>query len=66
MNDPQIIDFGDITPEQLAAASHYSVEIHWSPDDDVFLASVPELPGTMTHGTTHAGAAEMAIEAAIL
>ena len=66
MSDPQIIDFGEITPEQFAEASHYSIEIHWSPEDEAYLASVPELPGTITHGVSAAEAADMAIEAAAL
>lgn len=62
----QTIDFGEITPEQLEEASHYSVEIHWSPEDDAYLASVPELDGVMTHGSTPAEAVVMANEAAAL
>jgi len=66
MNDPQMIDLGEITPEELDEASHYSVEIRWSPEDQIFIADVPELPGTRTHGATQAEAVEMAVEAAAL
>ena len=66
MSGRKMIDLGEITPEELAEASHYSVEIHWSPEDQVFIADVPELPGTRTHGATQAEAVEMATEAAAL
>ena len=52
MNDPQMIDLGECTPEELIEASRYSVEIHWSPEDQIFIADVPELPGIRTHGAT--------------
>lgn len=28
----------------------YEIIIHWSDDDDAFVADVPELPGCMAHG----------------
>ncbi len=28
----------------------YEIVIHWSDDDDAFVAEVPELPGCMAHG----------------
>ena len=34
----------------------YEVIIYWSEEDDVFVAEVPELPGCMAHGATHAAA----------
>jgi predicted RNase H-like HicB family nuclease len=30
----------------------HGIIIHWSKDDDCFVAGVPELPGCSTHGTT--------------
>jgi predicted RNase H-like HicB family nuclease len=30
--------------------------IYWSPDDHAFLAEVPELPGCMADGASHAAA----------
>ena len=30
----------------------YSVILEWDPRDDVYIATVPELPGCQTHGTT--------------
>jgi predicted RNase H-like HicB family nuclease len=32
---------------------HYSMIIEWGPDDHIFVVSVPELPGCMTHGKTY-------------
>jgi predicted RNase H-like HicB family nuclease len=34
----------------------YKIIIYWSNDDQVFIAEVPELPGCMAHGDTHADA----------
>jgi predicted RNase H-like HicB family nuclease len=34
----------------------HEVIIIWSAEDDAFLASVPALPGCMTHGSTRAEA----------
>lgn len=62
----QCIDFGDITPEQLSEARRYKVELHWSPEDQVFIAEVPELPGAKTHADTPAEAVDMAHEVAAL
>lgn len=30
----------------------YHVIIEWSPEDDLFVAEAPELPGCMAHGDT--------------
>jgi len=43
----------------------YEIIIFWSDEDNAFVADVPELPGCMAHGASHAGAlanAEEAIE----
>ena len=59
-DDKRTIDFGDITSEQIAEARHYRVEVHWSPEDQVFIAEAPELRGAKTHADTPAEAVEMA------
>ena len=30
----------------------YEIIVYWSPQDNVYVAEVPELPGCMAHGTT--------------
>src|SRR5918996_4015960 len=52
------------TDEELAEASRYEIVIHWSEEDQVYIASVPELTGVVTHGNTPAEAAENAVEVA--
>ena len=32
---------------------HYSMVIEWEPDGQVFVVTVPELPGCRTHGRTY-------------
>ncbi len=44
----------------------YELRIYWSPDDDAFLAEVPELPGCVAHGATPELAAASAQEAIAL
>lgn len=36
--------------------SKYEIIIYWSEPDSVFIAEVPELPGCMADGATHAEA----------
>jgi predicted RNase H-like HicB family nuclease len=35
---------------------HYSMVIEWSDEDQVYIVTVPELPGCQTHGGTYAEA----------
>lgn len=53
----------DITEEELAEARRYSLLIQWSDEDHVYIVTVPELPGCLTHGTTHEEAVAMGEEA---
>jgi len=32
---------------------HYSMEIHWSDEDQVFVVTLPEFPVCQTHGATY-------------
>ena len=32
---------------------HYSMIIQWDPRDKIYVVTVPELPGCMTHGNTY-------------
>lgn len=36
-----------------ADIKHYSMVIQWDPRDDIYVVSVPELPGCKTHGKTY-------------
>ena len=42
---------------------HYKVDISWSTEDNCYVASIPELKGCMTDGSTYAEAAKHAEEA---
>jgi len=44
----------------------YEIIIFWSDEDSAFVADVPELPGCMAHGSSHAEALANAEEAAQL
>lgn len=32
---------------------HYSMNIQWEPVDEIYVVTVPELPGCQTHGKTY-------------
>jgi predicted RNase H-like HicB family nuclease len=46
--------------------SRYEIIIFWSDADQAFVADVPELPGCMAHGSSHADALAHAEEAIAL
>lgn len=46
--------------------SRYEIIIFWSNEDQSFIADVPELPGCMAHGSSHAEALANAQEAIAL
>jgi len=39
-------------PDGPAAIRRYSLTIEWSDEDGLYVVTVPELPGCMTHGAT--------------
>lgn len=41
----------------------YAIIIYWSNEDQLFIAEVPELPGCIAHGNSHAAALASANEA---
>jgi predicted RNase H-like HicB family nuclease len=41
---------------------HYSMHIQWDPRDNIYIVSVPELPGCKTHGDTYEEAIKNASE----
>ncbi len=53
----------DLTQEEIEDARQYSMLIAWSPEDEVYIVSVPELPGLHTHGATHDEAISMGEDA---
>ncbi len=55
----------DITEGELAKARRYSLLIQWSDEDHLYIVTVPELPGCVTHGATHLEAVEMGAEAIV-
>ena len=46
--------------------NRYEIIIFWSDEDDAFVADVPELPGCMAHGSSHAEALAHAEQAVTL
>lgn len=56
------VDRSELTPEELAVARPYALLIEWSPEDDAFIVSVPDMPGVRTHGSTREEAAAMGDE----
>ena len=57
--------YDNVSAEELAEARRYAIEIEWSPEDEVFVVSVPDAPGVMTHGATREEAATMGDDAII-
>ena len=55
----------EVTPEELAEARRYKMEIFWSEEDDAYLAYFPDAPGVVTHGSTAAEAAMQGEDAII-
>lgn len=43
--------------------THYSMIIEWDPRDDIFVVTVPELPGCRTHGTSYEEAVQQGQDA---
>jgi predicted RNase H-like HicB family nuclease/DNA-binding XRE family transcriptional regulator len=57
--------YDSVSAEELAAARRYAMQIEWSPEDQAFLVSFPDVPGVMTHGVTREEAAAMGDDAII-
>jgi predicted RNase H-like HicB family nuclease len=52
----------DVTTEELADARRYTMRIDWSPEDEVFIASFPDVPFVRAHGATREEAAQQGEE----
>lgn len=48
---------------EIEAIPPYSMVIEWEPLDRIFVVTVPELPGCVTHGSTYEEAVAQAKEA---
>jgi predicted RNase H-like HicB family nuclease len=44
------------TLNNLEEVRRYSMVIEWSDEDGAYIVTVPELPGCITHGASHAEA----------
>jgi predicted RNase H-like HicB family nuclease len=49
--------------QQLRPDHHYSLVVEWDPEDEIYIATVPELPGCRTHGSTYEDAVRNAQDA---
>ena len=55
-NDGPFVPFDEA---ELAEARRYSMLVQWSPEDGLWIVTVPELGNAKTHGATPAEAVEM-------
>ena len=53
----EIIPERELTSAELKEAEQYALVIEWSPEDDAFVVSIPDIPGIHTHGATRVEAA---------
>lgn len=61
-----IFDGAEVTDEELAIARRYPMVIHWSDEDDAYLARFPGLPGIGISGRTPAEAAQKGQEVIVV
>ena len=47
----------------MEEVKHYSMIIEWDPDDKIYVVTVPELEGCMTHGRTYLEAVQQGQDA---
>ena len=57
--------YDNVAAEELDEARRYSMEIEWSPDDEVFVVRFPDAPGVVTHGATREAAVAQGEDAII-
>jgi predicted RNase H-like HicB family nuclease len=50
---------------EIEEARRYPIVVRWSDEDQVFIASAPDLEGAITHGATIAEAAEKALDVVV-
>jgi predicted RNase H-like HicB family nuclease/DNA-binding XRE family transcriptional regulator len=61
-DEEEEMEFKPFTEEELAEARQYSILIQWSPEQSIYMALVPEIPGLKTHGKTQEEALEMGVD----
>lgn len=61
-----IIDGAEVSDEELDLARRYSMVITWSPEDGVYVASFPGLPGIRAYGKSAAEAAQQGAEVIVV
>jgi predicted RNase H-like HicB family nuclease len=54
----QQFDWPGVTSHELAEAQRHSMCIDWSPQEEVFIVSFPDVPLMRTHGATREEAVE--------
>lgn len=58
----EALDTRPITEEELSEARRYSMLVQWSPEDGVWIVTVPEIGDAKTHGANPVEAVEMGAE----
>ena len=43
---------GSLSPAEGDGYGHYSMILDWDPRDNIYVVTIPELPGCQTHGET--------------
>lgn len=62
----EIIPERELTTAELNESQRYALVIEWSPEDDAFVVSIPDIPGIHIHGATRVEAATAGDEALAL
>lgn len=61
-----LVDGAEVSDEELAFARRYPMVVAWSPEDDIYVASFPGLPGIRAYGQTAAEAAQQGAEVIVI
>src|SRR4051812_6815811 len=56
------VNAANVPDPEWEKVRRYAMVIEWSDEDQLFLVSIPDFPGTHTHGRTRAEAAAMGEE----
>jgi predicted RNase H-like HicB family nuclease len=61
-----IIDGAEVSDEELALARRYPMTVQWVAEDDVFVATFPDIDGLKAYGKSAAEAAQHGEEVIII